>query len=102
MSNVSDLVFITPGTDWDEEEYVNRCLRFEAMVTRYGYNCVPAQDHGSKVSDTAVYYVGGINYLDLDLVAEIKTAGWPRGTVLYVHHEQDSEPQVTVFGRQER
>lgn len=102
MSMVTDLVFITPESDWDEEEYVNRCLRFEEMVARYGHNCAPATDCGSKVPDTAVYYVGGVNYLSLDLVDEIKAADWPRGTVLYVHPEFDDVPQVTVFGGEEQ
>lgn len=102
MSMVTDLVFITPEEEWDEEEYVCRCPRFEAMVTRYGYNCSPASDCGSKVPGTAVYYVGGVNYLSHDLVEEIKAADWPRGTVLYVHREfGENGPQVTVFGKED-
>lgn len=98
MSSVTDLVFITPEEEWDSEEYVSRCRRFEEIVTRYGYSCWPVEDHGTKCPSTAVYFVGGVNYLDHDLVAQIEATNWPTGTVLYVHHEHDSTPRVTVFG----
>lgn len=99
MSSVTDLVFITPETDWDETapNGVSRCPQFEDMVKRYGYHCEPTADTGTKCPSTAVYYVGGVNYLSFDLVEEIKAADWPTGTVLYVHFEHDDEPSVTVF-----
>lgn len=98
MSLVADLVFITKETDWDSDEIVSRCPQFEDMVRRYGYRCEPAMDTGTKETRTAVYFVGGVNYLSHDLITEIEAVDWPAGTVLYVHHEQDHTPNVTVFG----
>jgi hypothetical protein len=100
MSAVTDLVFITKETDWDDDAGVSRCPQFETMVSRYGYACTPAEDNGTKVPSTAVYFVGGVNYLSHDLVTEIKATGWPAGTVLYVHAAQDDAPIVTVFGQE--
>lgn len=99
MSSVTDLVFITEETDWDNGEQVSRCPQFEDMVGRYGYRCEPAADTGTKVTHTAVYFVGGVNYLSRDLVLEIKATDWPAGSVLYVHAEGEGTPTVTVFGR---
>lgn len=96
MSSVTDLVFITKETHWDG---ACRCPQFEDMVKRYGYSCEPAQDHGTKHPSTAVYYVGGVNYLSYELVAEIEAGDWPPGTVLYVRPEFDNAPTVTVFGQ---
>lgn len=100
MSSVTDLVFITKETDWDDDKGVSRCPQFETMVGRYGYRCEPTQDSGTKCPSTAVYFVGGVNYLSHDLVAEIKGGDWPAGTVLYVRPEQADAPIVTVFGQE--
>lgn len=98
MSTVTDLVFVTRETEWDADQSISRCLKFEDMVKRYGYSCEPVQDNGTKHTSTAVYFVGGVNYLSHDLVEEIEAADWPAGTVLYRHFEQDESPAVRVFG----
>lgn len=101
MSLVTDLVFITPDVDWDSEgDAPDRCPRFEQLVAKYGYNCTPSEDCGTKFPHTAVYFVGGVNYLSFDLIAEIKAGGWRAGTVLYTHMEGDDAPDITVFGQE--
>lgn len=97
MSSVTDLVFITPDIDWDNDG-PDRCPRFEEILGRHNLSCPPVEDHGRKVPHTAVYYVGGLNHIDQDVIDDIKAVDWPAGSVLYVHHEQDSTPSVTVFG----
>lgn len=99
MSSATDLVFVTKETEWDSDQGVGRCPQFEDMVKRYGYRCEPASDCGTKNTSTAVYFVGGVNYLSDELVEEIKAADWPVGTVLYTHFEWADVPDVMVFGK---
>ena len=93
MSYVTDLTVIFP--DWDDAK------RFEALYRdETSYDLTPLESDGTKVPGNYVYTFG-LNYI-LDraphLLDILEKGPWARGTVLYVCHEEDDYPTVTVFG----
>jgi hypothetical protein len=84
MSQVTDLVFITPNADWVDDE--SRCLRFEAsFLAAHGREIVAAQGQGKAMS-TAVY-VAGVNWIKPKWIEAVVADDWPEGTVLWLDIE---------------
>jgi hypothetical protein len=95
MSVVTDLVFVTPSFD-AAKQFADM---FEAR--RHGrhdtsWRPVEVESNGSKFSGTHVFHMG-VNYIDLDLVTELRGHPWPDGTVLYTLDECHHTPDVTTW-----
>lgn len=91
MSYVTDLVFIAKRRS-DVTAFQ------EAFEQHQGYRPFPlgSADHCTSLS---VFHIG-VDHMNRVLFDWLKVGppeGWARGTVLYMHEEDEDEPDITVW-----
>lgn len=111
MSSVTDLVLIIPASAWrGHADQIDLCVPERAVAVRFAdlfesfprspdFSPVPVQDNGTKNSGATVFHLG-VNHMATGFVEALRAEPWPPGTVLYLQHEDDDEPAVTVWTRQ--
>jgi hypothetical protein len=97
MSNVTDVVFVTP-THLDGGKSAER---FKDIITdfytRYSspYCPPPVEDNGTRPSNTTVFHMA-INYMDEELADALLREPWQEGTVVYIRKEI-SVPEIKTW-----